>query len=276
MNQLTRVLAGTLLALFGSTVGAVTSDESALLVIGASYANGNMPFNDQGEAPLDGISIGYGGYLSLGQALVREPLLSGLVVNEAQAGATTFSRTACNPQCQMGVGWLGYDEQFTRALARVSVVDPVTGEVTLNARYLLVTFANDCLHADAFGVPQSATQPCSLAEVDAFIDRLIAVGQRALALGITPVYGVMPRWEDMDLPLSGELFGISWMVDEASYDVLRARHRARLQAELPGALVLDYWSDFNHGGDGIHPDRRSVLRAARRIAVALLLNDKRH
>lgn len=60
--------------------------ELPLLVIGASWAEGKTPFNN-GIAPLGGTSVGFGSYLSLGQALTRENKLPGYVINEAEAGA---------------------------------------------------------------------------------------------------------------------------------------------------------------------------------------------
>src|SRR3990167_7312053 len=67
-----------------------------LLVVGASYAEGKTPFN-QGIAPLGGIAVGFGSYLSLGQALTRSAPLPGYVINEGQAGGTTFARSYCAP-----------------------------------------------------------------------------------------------------------------------------------------------------------------------------------
>jgi len=65
-----------------------------LLLVGASYAEGKTPFNN-GIAPLGGVAVGLGSYLSVGQALTRTPLLPGFVINEGQAGATTFARPYC-------------------------------------------------------------------------------------------------------------------------------------------------------------------------------------
>jgi len=146
---------GLLLSLAVSAVSTTAVAEEPILVIGASFANGAMPFNDNLDAPLGGISIGLGSYLSLGNALVRESSLSGHVINEAQAGATTFDRQTCNPDCTPDVIWQGYDKQFTKALARVTLRDPGTGDITvLNSKYVVITLSNDCLHSDAFGIPQ--------------------------------------------------------------------------------------------------------------------------
>ncbi len=248
--------------------------EEALLLIGASYVNGSVPFNDKLQAPLGGISVGFGSYLSLGQALTRSPLLPGFVINEAQAGATTFDRTACNPECTPGIGWQGYDKQFTKALARVQTRDPNSGQVvSTNARYVVIVMGNDCLHSDAFGIPQSQAQPCSVEQVNQYIDRLIAVGQRAINEGITPVYDLLPRYEDLDLPLAGQLFGLSWMIGEADYNQMRNIHLSRIAAELPQAIQVDMWKGFEHGGDGLHPTPETAKRAAMRVAFQIRLND---
>jgi hypothetical protein len=62
-----------------------------LLVIGASYSEGKPPFNN-GIAPLDGSAVGFGSYLSLGEALTRNEELPGFVINEAQACLLITSR----------------------------------------------------------------------------------------------------------------------------------------------------------------------------------------
>lgn len=242
-----------------------------LLLIGASYAEGKTPFNN-GVAPLGGVSVGLGSYLSLGQALTRVPLLPGYVINEGQAGATTFGRAACAP----GAGtcgpatWDSYGGQLQKALARVAVPP---GFSTYNARYVVILSPNDCLHADTFGVPQAATQPCSAAQLSQVADRLVAVGNQARAAGLTPIYDVMPRYRQLDLNLFRSLYGLAWVIGEADYNTLRQLTSSRIRAEVPGAIVLDIWRDFVHLGDGIHPTPETSRRAAQVIAGALLMRD---
>ena len=72
----------------------IDKSDYPLLVIGASTAQGVTPYNN-GIAPLNGIAVNFGSFLSLGQALTRNHKLPGFVINEAQAGATTFPRLAC-------------------------------------------------------------------------------------------------------------------------------------------------------------------------------------
>lgn len=240
-----------------------------LLAIGASYVNASTPFNDALQAPLGGIAVGLGSYLSLGDALVRTPTLPGYVINEAQAGATTFDRVACNPVCGQSGAWHGYDKQLDKALARVTAYDPLTGARSVNARYVVIGLPNDCMHSDAFGIPQDQTSPCSVDDLNAYLDRLIAVGQRAQAAGVTPIYGELPSWGELDLPLTQRLFGLAWVMDEGSYRLLAQLTHQRLTTELPDALVLDYWRDFRHMGDGMHPTPDTSARAAKRIAEAI-------
>lgn len=243
--------------------------EPALLVIGSSFGKGDLHFNDDLQAPYGGISTMAGSYLSLGDALVRERTLPGFVINEAQGGATTFDRETCHPVCTPGVGWQGFEKQLAKALARVSYTDPASGARRVNARYVVITMANDCLHSDAFGIPEDEAKPCSVEEMDAYIDRLIDIGQKAIDADLVPVFGVMPAWERLDLNILRQMAGFRWMIDEADYKLLRERLRSRLLAELPGALVLNYWRGYRHLGDGLHPNPATAQRAARRIARAI-------
>jgi hypothetical protein len=242
-----------------------------LLVIGASYSEGKTPFNN-GVAPLGGISVGFGSYLSLGQALTRSELLPGQVINEGQGGATTFARPYCAPGASTcgPASWDSYATQLDKAVARVALPPSFS---SYNARYVVVTMSNDCLHADAFGVPQSQSQPCTPAQMNAAVDRMVALGQLALAKGVTPVFDVHPPYQRLNLPLFRSLFGLAWVIGESDYDTLRQLQRTRLQAELPQALVLDIWKDFTHIGDGLHPDAATTQRAARRIAQELIRRD---
>jgi hypothetical protein len=247
------------------------ASELPLLVIGASYADGRTPFNN-GIAPLGGIAVGFGSYLSLGQALVRQDSLPGRVINEAQAGATTFARAACAPGAPAcgPASWDGYPAQLDKALARVALPPSFS---TYNARYVMVSVPNDCLHADAFGIPQAQAQPCTPAQLNAVADRLVAVGQAAIARGLVPIFDIHPRYQDLDLPLFRNLYGLAWVIGEADYRALRELCSTRLRAELGGAIVLDLWRDFRHGGDGIHPDEATVRKAARLIAQEIRRRD---
>ena len=246
------------------SVSAFSADKP-LLIIGASYANASVPYNDNLQAPLGGIAVDFGSYLSLGNALVRTPLLDGYVVNEAQAGATTFDRIACNPNCDPLVQWQGYDKQLTKALGRVTMPGG-----TVNADYVVITTANDCLHSDAFGIPQIDATPCTESDMNNTLDVLIAVGQRALDSGVTPIYDVMPEWDSLDLPYFQTAFGLNWVINEAEYNKLRNLHKSRILSELPNAIQVDMWKNFEHRGDGIHPTDLTVKRAAMRIAIHIL------
>lgn len=247
--------------------------EYPLLVIGASYAEAKTPFNGS-LAPLGGIAVGSGSYLSVGQALTRMPQLPGYVINEAQAGATSFARPFCAPGASTcgPAGWDSYATQMTRALARVAVPPSFT---SVNAKYVVILTPNDCLHADAFGIPQASAQPCTPAQMSQVADRLIAVGNQARAAGLTPIYDVMPSYRRLDLNLFRSLYGLAWVIGEADYNALRTVTRTRIQSEVPGAIVLDIWKDFVHIGDGIHPTPESARKAAQIITRELLIRDQR-
>lgn len=243
-----------------------------LLIVGASFAQAKTPYIN-GVAPLGGIAVGFGSYLSLGDALVRNNKLPGHVINEAQAGATSFDRLYCaSGAATCGPAqWDGYQTQLDRAISRVAIPPTFTA---LNAKYVLIIKPNDCLHADAFGIPQWESQPCTTADMNASVDRLIAVGQNAIARGLTPIYDVMPRYESLDLPAFKTRFGLHWVISEADYNQHRTLHMNRIGSELPGAILLDIWKDFVHGGDGIHPNDESNRSAARIVAKKLLELDQ--
>lgn len=238
-----------------------------LLVIGASTGQGTTPYNN-GVAPLNGISVNFGSYLSLGQALTRNHKLPGFVINEAQAGATTFPRLACAAGAAScgPAGWDSYQTQLERAVSRVALPPNFT---QYNAKYVVITMPNDCLHADAFGIPQNLTVPCSLEQMNGVAERLLSVGRSALSKGITPVFGLAPRYESLDLPLFQAKFGLYWVISEANYKAMRSLIQQRLSSELPGALVLDIWREFTHIGDGIHPNPATTQKAANIIAHKL-------
>lgn len=262
MNKIFAVAMGFMM--FSSAAIANPEDvNKPLLLIGASYADGRLPFNDALVAPLFGISVGFGSYLSLGDALIKDPRLPGYVINEAQAGATTFDRAGCNPGPGCNAGqWQGYDKQLIKAKARVTI----PGTQIVLAKYVVITMGNDCLHSDAFGVPQNQTSPCTLSEMNAVVDRLLAIGQQALDAGLIPIFDMYPAYNDLNLPLAQQMFGLLWIADSASYNSLRDLQRSRIPAELPGAVMLDIWADFHHMGDGLHPDDKTARKAAAVIA----------
>ena len=212
--------------------------------------------------------------LSLGSALTCTPELSGFVINEAQAGAGTFARPYCAPGAAScgPAAWESYQTQLQKALARVALPPTFT---QYNAKYVVITVANDCLHADAFGIPQTQSQPCNYAQMTATVDRLVALGNYALSKDLTPIFDVYPRYESLDLPLFRSLFGLQWVIGAQDYNTLRDLAQNRLRAELPGALVLDIWRDFTHMGDGIHPDFKTATNAARIITNKLKELDAR-
>jgi hypothetical protein len=244
--------------------------EKPLILIGASYANGNTPLQQDLQGPLFGISVGAGDYVDLGIALSR---FGAKVSNEGQAGATTFSRITCNPVCGTAT-WDSYSTQLQRALRRVTIFD-ANGPAGYNADYVIISLSNDCLHSDSFGMDQALTSPCSLAEQNASVDRLIAVGQEVLNLGMTPVYAKFTSADNLDLPLFAQLSGLTWVMTNEQYDSFGELYAFRISEELPGAILVDAWEHFAHRGDGIHPDDATTMRAAYHFLRAIYL-DKQH
>lgn len=273
-KTLTRTLSSIALcgALAFSQSALAENQEKPVLVVGASIENGVTPISNDLQGPFGGFALNFGSYIGLGDALQRDPKMSGFVINEAVAGATTFTRDHCPPtgtQC-FPTGWQGMDVQFDKALTRVAMRDATGAIVAHNADFVVIGTPNDCLHSGAAGVVQSESAPCTYAEIDASIDNLKAIGEKALSLGITPVYTVMPKYNDLDLPLFRDAFGLVWVIDEAGYNDFRARVQSRITAELPGAAFVDVWEEFTHMGDGIHPNYDATEKAGKRLAQALL------
>ncbi|MBQ4811544.1 SGNH/GDSL hydrolase family protein [Pseudoalteromonas luteoviolacea] len=241
------------------------SQEAPLLLIGASFANGSMPYFDNLEAPLGGIAINGGRYLSLGNALIRERRLSGHLINEGQAGATTFDRLTCfpGPEC-VGPGWEGYEKQLTKALSRVK-----TAQGSYTAKYIVIIRGNDCNHPDAFGIPMAETSECSVEQMHQYTDTFVNVAKRALAAGVTPVFSSPPRYENIEWETLRQRFNWPWIVSKDNYEQFAEIRLNRLKQEVPEALFLDIWRGFTPMDDGLHPDRITMQRAAKRIAKAI-------
>jgi hypothetical protein len=270
MKKIILIIFSFLIVSYAHVVKAVDTTEPAILMIGASTVDARTPFNDEMIPALGGISVANGSFLSLGNALVRNRKLPGFIINEAQAGATTFDRRDCIPGPDCGPAfWLGYDKQFTRALTYVTMSDPENpGHVIYNADYVVIIKANDCMHSAAFDMPQDQATLCSLEEVNGYIDRLISVGQRALDAGITPIYDVFPRWDDLDIDKPA--FGLLWRIDEFGYNEMRNLHMTRIAEEMPEAILLDMWKGFVPMADGLHPNYKTAKKAAARIAKAII------
>jgi hypothetical protein len=242
--------------------------EKPIIVIGGSWSNGDLPLNSELEGVLGGMNVGLGSYLDLGKALIRDHRLSGFVINEGQAGGSTLAHPDCGLfQCAT-YGWISMDEQFERALRRVS--SPALPQGVYNSKYVVITAGNDCLHSNAFGIPQAQTTPCSLTEMNEYIDRMIALGQKVINTGLTPVFTSVADIKDLDLSLQAPFF--YWFIDDTSYTTLAELYEMRLSSELPGSVYLDVWKNFTHIGDGLHPTNRSSKKAAKIIAKYIRAN----
>lgn len=242
-------------------------DDQPILVIGASYADGRLPFNDSMQAPFGGAAVNFGGYLSLGDALVR---VGKLVVNEAQAGATTFDRSMCLADVCLDVGWQGYSAQLHKAMSRVAIPNPAepTQIMGYNAQYVYISMPNDCLHSGAAGVPMSQSAPCDEEQVDAFVDRMLAVGEDVIDMGLVPIYSRYPDSDDIDLSIQGAMTGLTWWVNDHQWNTIATTFESRVEDELPGAILVDAWRNMQTI-DGLHPTPKSAQRAARRIRDAI-------
>lgn len=251
-------------------------NDKAILIIGSSYANGTTRIDDHQSGSLLGLAVGSGAYLSLGDALVREKRLNGLVVNEASVGSTTFDRFSCLVNECLSTGQLlGYQKQFENALKRVAIYDPTIPNIitNYNAKYLIIGISNDCIHSDSFGIPQQNTSPCSIDDITAMTNRIIEVAKNAESLGLKVIIPILPKYKHLQLNLVQASLGLLWVADEYQYNQIRTTLKTKVEEELPNALSVNIWKKFTHRGDGIHPDRKTVKRAARKIARIIYKNN---
>lgn len=266
-NSMFKVLLFSLFSLLTFVVHA--SNKEPILVIGASFSTAKTPFNDGLTSPFYGIAVNNGNYLSLGAALIRNPSLSGLVINEAEVGATISGRYGCtNEVCGNGY-FESYETQLDRALMRVVFLGE---EEKYNSKYVVITITNDCFHSLSQDVPGNYSEPCDESDMMSYIDGLIAVGQKALNKGITPIFDQYPKYSDLDIPFFQEYYGYRWVIDKKSYNKLRRLHKKRLKEELPDAYVVNIWKNYSYIVDGLHPDRRTVKLAAKEIAKIINRN----
>jgi len=240
-----------------------------ILVIGASFGNGSTAFDSGTSSPLLGLAVAGGNYLSLGDALVRDPSHNGFVVNEAQAGSTTFA----NPSCRLALYGgacstaksSSFEEQLVRAASRVRSL--ATG--AYNAEYVIITSPNDCLHSDAFGVPETDAVACDVDDMQDVADRLVDVGRLAISLGLTPVFVDYPPVDSVDLVAFQQNSLLLWTISESDYQLLNDTVMATIAADLPEALIINYWEEYEQLGDGIHPTPATTQNAASIILNAI-------
>lgn len=297
-----------LLLLVGSVpataLSPVVERGEAILVIGASFESGGTPctLNPDGTGvennALFCTGVNFGAYLPLAAALQNRLLVRGQVINEAIGGATTFPRggyPAINPdgsipgeEDKTPFGWEqhGFNQQLVRALGQV--INPFIQPPAVNARYVVIGVPNDCQHSSAFAIAPADTVPdqCSLVNpesgktgLEEVVDRLIGLGQAAIASGLTPIYTGYPPYVTgtdtggINLGVAQATFGFPWVMSEASYNSLVADYESRIPATLGASNVImaDAWSPgYEHLGDGLHPTPEVSELAALRIVLAIL------
>lgn len=281
----------------------VVEKDEAILVIGASLENGGSPctLNPDGSGVENNTlfcgGVNFGSYMPLGTALQNRLLVRGQVINEAIGGATTFPRGGYPARLPDGsvpeeedrspFGWeqFGFNQQFMRAFGQV--LNPLTDPPTVNARYIVIGLPNDCLHSSAFDVAPADTVPdqCAMFNpetgrtgLEEVVDRLIGLGQAAIASGLTPIYTGYPPYVDgastagINLETAQALFGFPWVMSETSYNSLAADYEARIPATLgPGNVIMaGAWSPtYEHLGDGLHPSIDAAELGALRIVLAI-------
>ncbi len=227
-------------------------------LIGASYVDPNAP--DDSALAQAGIGAFSGGsYKGIRHQLTQNHLIKrmGFVIqSRAQGGANSFDI----PE----QGFKGYESQLDGLLNSTFWFD---GQSRLE--YLVMDISNDCLHAGG----TTDGLPCTTETMTTYVNRLKAVVERAQASGLTVIVDSFAKWETLDMPLTGSVFGLPWVIDEASYQELSTMHRDVLSA-IPNVIYLDIWGDNMKTIDGLHPVHKDTKRAAKIIARAILRDKK--
>lgn len=249
----------------------IKESQKPILMIGASYVNSKTRIDDNGIGSMGGVAVGFGSYYSLGDALIRNSDLNGLIVNEGSVGATTFDRFSCTyNRCLRGGKILGYKSQFEDALKRVAIYgvnNPVP--IKYNADYIIIGVSNDCIHSDAFGKPQTKTKMCTEQDIEESITNIIDIAKESLKKQITPLISIPPKYSDLNLQLLEQGLHFYWVINEGTYNTYRNELIKRVEDELGKKYILNIWDKFSHRGDGIHPSRKTVEDASKKVVKKL-------
>jgi len=119
-------------------------------------------------------------------------------------------------------------------------------------------------------VPEVENSPCTVDDINSYIDNMIDLGQKALNVGITPIFIGYPHSSEVDLSLSSG--GFFWFIDNDTWDFMGELYKARITSELPEAAFLDVWDGFEHRGDGVHQTDKTSRKAAKVIAKFIKKN----
>ena len=226
--------------------------QKPILMTGASLTKPHAQFREGANNAIP-FGTNSGSYVSLEGAMWRK---GHIVVNMGIGGSTVENYDTAI------FGYADTIEGLNSQIERAKVV--VFNELTqeYNADYAIVVWGNEHMHSLVQG------NPSSIADINAAIDIYVAMGNHLLSLGITPIFTKYPDFGVMDL--SGFLnFGATWVIDEPTWDTLQNLYETRLVAEVPGCIMVNAWKNYTNLGDGVHPDEKSMMRAARKITNAI-------
>ncbi len=254
-----------ILALFSIFISVLTNAQQAedyvLIFIGGSFQQGKTPYNLYLNGPLYGAAVNGGRYVSLASEFDR---MGYYIINEAQAGATTFERIGCGYDFCVEAYWDSYETQLDRAIPRVTSRDG-----TINAKFVVIGTSNDCLHPGAFNVPFIESKKCDYIDLIAWGNRLVAVAKRVQSYGLVPIVTEFPRWTTEQLKTFQEYNNMPWISTVEELDIRRKYLKTILHAELDEFIYVRPWGNFQSIIDGIHPTEETVTNAALTIENAM-------
>ena len=222
-------------------------------VIGGSFGNCQAPE----QAIVQGVGLAGCSYESLYKKLIKNPILDDQgyrIESAAQGGAATYDIAER--------GYKGYKNQIDTLVTRTSWFDD-----TQRLKYVIFTITNDCLHNRG----TMTGDPCTQKDIDESITRTVSAVQHALNEGITPIINSYPRYEDIDLELVKNVFGLEWVANEYEYKLLKNTHE-NILSNIPGVIFIKPWDNFFSTFDGLHPTDLSTQYAANTIAIEIWKN----
>ncbi len=224
-------------------------DNPVVGLLGASFVDPEAsPFNHVGLTSLNGSS--YRGISDYMKSLsIHNP--RGVVYREqAEGGATTNGQN----------GFLSLLEQATRMVEHTTMwADRTHLKVAVIFRF------NDCLHTIAGLCDEQQVLDTTVANMAETIQYLQSHGVKVFVT--TSI-----DYNNMDLPLIERTFadlvpGFKVATRE-QYELYIDVFEAEI-AKMPEVTKIDVWEGMTHIGDGLHPDHRSKMRAAKRLHRAI-------
>lgn len=238
----------TLIISIGAQAQVEFSTKPVVGLIGASYSTCQAPES----WPLLGVGLAGCSYEGLDVKLLKSIWLRGMTVQSAAlSGSFSYSVEF--------FGTPGYQEQLVKLVKRAKWRDGI-----FRMKHLVIDLTNDCLH----------TFPCTEESYEA---ETLAIYQsiigQAKYIGLKVYVTAMPPYSALNLDLAAKEYTLANVIGEHDYNMYKRMHK-RILGSIEGVIYLDPYKDITTF-DGLHPDDKSMRRAANIIAKAIFKESKK-